>query len=243
MATKPLYPQLPKSSPHFKGNGLLQAIKLADRATGASKLASDAYWSFTHPVDRLTGKGRAAHQSMSVPWVATRPWFHGSSRAFDTPDPAAAAAEGMYGPAHYVTDSAKRASDYAMESGNPMTGANVTRYAFEPRRVYDVAGAASKQDVKRVMKGLQRQAREDGQPLWNADLKMMSKDWRGSPRQAIYDQLAGRFGKTFLNAAIRKGGYDAISFQEGAAGGIPRAALAVLNRRRLVRGGQPRRDT
>ena len=37
-------------------------------ATGVPQLARDAYWSVTHPVDRLLGRGRAAEQSMVIPF-------------------------------------------------------------------------------------------------------------------------------------------------------------------------------
>lgn len=35
--------------------------------SGAQQMGSDAYWAATHPIDRLTGKGRAANQTMMYP--------------------------------------------------------------------------------------------------------------------------------------------------------------------------------
>ena len=205
----------------------------------------DAIWSFTHPLDRLTGKGRAANPRMEVPWVAGRPWFHGSPKAFKEIDPRQADATGMYGPAHYITDDAKRASEYAMERG-VLEGANVTKYAFQPNRVYDVAKVASKQDVKRLMRGITDAAKRDPEsaPMglqYNASAKLLAKGWGKTPTlDHVYSDLADRFGKSFANAAVRRAGYDAISFMEGSAGGIPRSAMAVLNTKRLVRGGIPK---
>lgn len=214
---------------------LARVARTADRLTGASQLASDAVWSFTHPVDRLTGKGRAANQQMAVPWVASKPWFHGSAKAFEKFDPSLAKSEGMYGPAQYLTDSASRASDYALESG-ALQGANVTMFNFAPNRVLDVADRLSKQQVKRVLNGVRRAARREDIPIWNADLTIMSKGWRGAPAQAVYEQLAERFGKEFANRALARGGFDAIAFKEGPMGGIQRDALAVLRDRHLRRG-------
>lgn len=207
--------------------------------------ASDAYWSVTHPIDRLRGRGRAANPQMEVPWVAGRPWFHGSPRTFMKPEISNADPSGMYGPAHYITESPQRASEYAMERGL-QAGANVTRYAFAPRRVYDVGKAASKQDIKRLMRGIVDAAKRDPSApqglTYNASAKLLAKGWGSSPSlDAVYADLAERFGKPFANAAIRRAGYDAISFMEGGAGGIPRSAMAVLTDRALVRGGQPKR--
>lgn len=42
----------------------MDAVRTAIRATGIPQQVSDAKWSVTHPIDRLTGKGRAANQSM-----------------------------------------------------------------------------------------------------------------------------------------------------------------------------------
>lgn len=221
----------------------LMGLRMVDAVTGASQLADDARWSVTHPVDRLLGQGRAANQRMEVPWVAGRPWYHGSPRAFERIDAAAANAEGMYGPAHYVTDSARRASDYAMERGT-LEGANVTRYSFTPNRVYDVGKDASKQDIKRLMRGIVDAARrtpDAPQGLqYNASAKLLAKGWGANPRlDTVYADLAQRFGKPFANVAVRRAGYDAISFMEGPAGGVQRSALAVLNPKRLQRGGRP----
>jgi hypothetical protein len=43
------------------------AARVVDRATGASELAGGAYWSVTHPVDRMMGRGRASEQVMMIP--------------------------------------------------------------------------------------------------------------------------------------------------------------------------------
>lgn len=127
MPAKPGFPvgRSDRSRPVHSGKGLVDAIRLADRATGASKLASDAYWSFTHPVDRLTGKGRAAHQSMEVPWVAGRPWYHGSSRVFEKYDPKRADPSSLYGPGHYITDDPAIASSYTKKGAGSTENAGV----------------------------------------------------------------------------------------------------------------------
>lgn len=59
----------PKLQTMFQKAGLNVGSGLGDalEATGIPKLASDAYWSVTHPVDRLTGKGRAKEQRME--WI------------------------------------------------------------------------------------------------------------------------------------------------------------------------------
>lgn len=37
------------------------------KASGLPQMGSDAYWAFTHPLDRLTGKGRASNPTMAYP--------------------------------------------------------------------------------------------------------------------------------------------------------------------------------
>lgn len=54
-----------------------KAVKLGLDVTGVSaipKTVNDAYWSFTNPLDRLTGKGRASQQSMTVPIFGRPVW-------------------------------------------------------------------------------------------------------------------------------------------------------------------------
>ncbi len=104
------------------GPGLLTAIRQADRITGASKLAGDAYWSATHPRDRVMGRGRAANPVMEVPWVAGRPWYHGSARRFEKPDPERFDRDAMYGPGHYITDDPAVASSYAGKGEGHLVG-------------------------------------------------------------------------------------------------------------------------
>jgi hypothetical protein len=89
------------------------------------QLASDAYWSATHPVDRLMGRGRAANGQMVVPWVAGRPWYHGSSRVFDRFNPKLADEEALYGPGHYVTDSPHVASSYTEKGSGHLMGSQL----------------------------------------------------------------------------------------------------------------------
>lgn len=70
-------------SPHKAAGGLLEALskgataplkRYADytravgKYSGLTQMGSDAYWSATHPLDRITGKGRAAEQRMEVPF-------------------------------------------------------------------------------------------------------------------------------------------------------------------------------
>lgn len=66
---------IPPSSPDRSGgNPLLVKLAgwLADKS-GGKQLASDAWWSVSHPIDRITGKGRAANQRMEVAWGPAGP--------------------------------------------------------------------------------------------------------------------------------------------------------------------------
>ena len=66
---------------------------------------------------------------MEVPWVAGRPWFHGSSRVFEKPDPAKADPLSLYGPGHYVTDDPTIASEYTGKGGGHLHGVQFVKRA------------------------------------------------------------------------------------------------------------------
>jgi hypothetical protein len=258
--------------------------------------ADDAWWSVTHPKQRLLGQGRAAGGRMEVPWVAGSRWFHGSSRQFEKFNPALADKGALYGPGHYITDNPKVASSYAAERdtmGNWPTitrdqaeytakrleresgyrteivqgrgdswvvkyyddsyGPNVTQYSFAPKRIFNVEKTLSKQDTKRLMRGMLDAAKRDPNPpeglQWNASAKLIAKEWtkdlgpgRAANLDMVYADLSRRFGKPFANAAIRRAGYDAIRYPGGRqVGGLgDHNAMVVLNPKTLVRGGRPK---
>lgn len=94
-------------------------------ATGVPQLAQGALWSVMNPRARLT-----SGNSMEVPWVAGRPWFHGSSHFFDNIDLTKSKPDSLYGPGFYITDDPKIASTYASARN---TGEHVGTYTV--RRV------------------------------------------------------------------------------------------------------------
>lgn len=297
----PVRQQLAQTGATNKTSGVAKFLGTALNLTGAPQLAQGAYWSVTHPRQRLT-----SGTSMEVPWVAGKPWFHGSSRAFEKFDPTKADRGALYGPGHYITDNPKIASSYAdarmdwnrfgnqivhgtlsdaqalaskyeaegyvtrIEVKHPPAGSkpgslsrytvwfedalqapNVTKYAFKPNRIFNVEKSASKQDIKRIMRGVVEAAKRDpnapGGLKFNAGAKLLAKEWtkdlgpgRATNLDMIWHDLSKQFGREFANAVVRRAGYDAIRYPGGKAlGGEAHHAMVVLNPKRLERGGRP----
>lgn len=216
--------------------------RAADRALGVSSTArmaanapSRLAFTVRHPLaamqNRIPGDNPNGLMVGEVPWVAGRPWYHGSSSVFEKPDPALSASSSLYGPGHYITDDPAVASTYAPKGtgGAP----NVTRYAFEPDRVFDIQAPVTQSDTARLLRALAAEPRAAG------EVRSLAQQ-PGNALNALWYALENRLGAARANDVLRRAGFDAISYPGGKmTGGRPHNALVVLNQALLKRGGVP----